>query len=118
MTDLWASASVRPLWRAEVEDACKRILDRVWLTYVPLDRNNEVGGNWSTCRLPWRARIALGFHEVYHRAHQLRQLGAGLVILGCACAMHGSARREALSMSDVLTQQAGMSTTWAGRNCG
>ena len=110
MKDICAAASVSSLWRAEVEDACKRILDRVWLTYVPLDRNNEVGGNWSTRRLPWRARIALGFHQVYHRAHQLRQLGAGLVILGCACAMHGSARREALRMSDVLTQQAGMST--------
>ena len=107
MKDICAATCVSSLWRAEVEDACKRMLDRVWLTYVPLDRNYEVWGDWSTCRLPWRARIALGFHEVYARAHQLQQLGAGLVILGCAAAKNGSARREAKCMADVLTQQAG-----------
>ena len=107
MKDICAATCVSSLWRAEVEDACKRMLDRVWLTYVPLDRNYEVWGDWSTCRLPWRACIALGFHEVYARAHQLQQLGAGLVILGCAAAKNGSARREAKCMADVLTQQAG-----------
>ena len=107
MKDICAATCVSTLWRAAVEDACRRMLDRVWLTYVPLDRNYEVWGDWSTCRLPWRACIALGFHEVYARAHQLQQLGAGLVILGCAAAKNGSARREAKCMADVLTQQAG-----------
>ena len=107
MKDICAATCVSSLWRAEVEDACRRMLDRVWLTYVPLDRNYEVWGDWSTCRLPWRARIALGFHDVFARAHQLQQLGAGLVILGCAATENGSARREANCMADVLTQQAG-----------
>ena len=106
MNDICAATCVSSLWRAAVEDACRRMLDRVWLTYVPLDRNCEVLGDWSTCRLPWRARIALGFHEVFARAHQLQQLGAGLVILGCSAAENGTARREAERMADVLTQQA------------
>ena len=46
MKDICAATCVSSLWRAEVEDACKRMLDRVWLTYVPLDRNYEVWGDW------------------------------------------------------------------------
>ena len=66
MAIICAAARVSSLWRVEIEAACKRALDRVWLTFVPLDR---VWWGWRNYPLTWRARIALGFHEAYAKAH-------------------------------------------------
>ena len=111
------AASLSKQWQDEIEAMCKSALGRSRLTFVPLDKH-LIWPSGKNFTLPWRARFALGFEEIFMDARRLSQLGAGLTIIGAACAQgFDDACKTAECVADILTRAAREDGESSQREC-